>query len=106
VKEVNEGSTAYLTVVCKNKAGAAQAPASAVYRIDDLSSGEVIKADTSLPASTSMEITLSSVDNRIVNSEQGSETRRVVVSASYGADDAVVGVYLYKVKNVGGVTSE
>jgi len=106
MKEVNEGTTAYMTVVCKNKAGVAEAPASAAYWIDDLGSGERVREETSLTPGLSMEIQLAPTDNRIVDDTRGSEIRRVTVRAAYGANDALKGVYLYKVKNLSGVSGE
>ena len=54
MKRVNEKSTAYLTVTFRDKAGAAQAPASAKYRIDDVTTGQLVRGDTDIssPGST------------------------------------------------------
>lgn len=97
---VNEGTTAYLTVTFKDKAGANAAPASATYRIDCLTTGAAIKATTPLSAGASVEITLTKTDNRIVTAANVREQRRVTVVGTYGADDQVQHEYDYDVLNL------
>lgn len=97
---VNEGTTAYLTVTFKDKAGVNAAPASATYRIDCLTTGAAIKATTPLPVGASVEITLTKTDNRIVTAANVREQRRVTVVGAYGADDQVQHEYDYDVLNL------
>ena len=98
--QVNEQSTAYLAVTFKNKAGAAEAPASASYRIDDLATGEPVRAETSLPATGTVEIKLTPADNTILNPLNRYEHRQVTVIGLYGEDDAVRAEFLYRVINL------
>ena len=49
MEQVNERSTAYLTVTFKDKDRAAQQPTAASYRIDDVATGTEIR-DTDLDA--------------------------------------------------------
>ena len=104
MERVNEKSTAYLTVTFRDRAGAAQAPASAKYRIDDVTTGQQVRSDTdiSLPGST-VELTLTVDDNTLKNPIAAAEQRRVTVTAEYGSGDAVRSEYIYEVINLAGV---
>lgn len=97
---VNEESSAYLTITFKDKSGNPVSPTSAVYRIDDVDSGTEIRADTALASSSSVEITLTPIDNQILNNTLDYETKRVTVKAVYGASDGVNDQYEYVVKNL------
>jgi hypothetical protein len=97
---VNEKSTAYLTVECLDKNGAAAAPSALSYQIHDVASGEEVRAPTALGAAAEVEITLTPADNTLVNTSRDRETRRVTISATYGASDQVHDVYEYDVKNL------
>ena len=101
---VNEGSTAYLTVSFLDKNGTASAPSSVSYRIDCLTSGAAIKGDTSVTAGASVEITLSAADNALQSQTRARERRRVTVTGTYGASDAVRDQYDYDVVNLRAVT--
>lgn len=104
MEQVNEKSTAYLTITFRDKAGAAQAPASARYSIHDVGSGEEIRGETEIatPGST-VEITLTPEDNRLLRAGS-SERRRVTVTAEYGSEDAVKAEYAYRVVNLASVS--
>ena len=104
MERVNEKSTAYLTVTFRDKAGAAQAPASAKYRIDDVTTGQPVRGDTDIssPGST-VELTLTVDDNALKNPIVAAEQRRVTVTAEYGSGDAVRSEYIYEVFNLAGV---
>jgi hypothetical protein len=105
MERVNEKSTAYLSVTFRDKAGAAQAPATATYRIDDVTGGENVRAETEIPSpGSTVELTLSVADNTLKNGAAAAEQRRVTVTANYGADDAVRSEYIYEVVNLAGVT--
>ena len=105
MERVNEKSTAYLSVTFRDKAGAAQAPASAKYRIDDVATGQSVRSDTDLdsPGST-VELTLTVDDNALKNPIAATEQRRVTVVAEYGNGDAVRSEYIYEVINLAGVS--
>lgn len=97
--QVNENSTAYLTVAFADKTGAPAVPSAATYRIDDVTNNRAIRATTSLTPAASIEITLAPTDNAIVGT--ASETHRVTVTAQYGgAGDAVNSEYDYQVVNL------
>lgn len=97
---VNEKSTAYLTVECLDKAGVAAAPSALSYQIHDVASGAEVRAATALAAAAEVEITLTPADNTLVDASRDRETRRVTISATYGASDQVHDVYEYDVKNL------
>lgn len=100
MEQVNEKSTAYLTVAFTDKDGVPAAPASATYRIDDATGAGAIRASTALGAGASVEITLTKEDNAIVNAANRFETRVVTVIAVYGASDELRDEYRYQVKNL------
>lgn len=97
---VNEGTTAYLSAAFKNKINVAEAPATIEYRIDDVATDTEIKADTSIAAGATVEIVLSSVDNRILNAGNLHEQRRVTVMGHYGISDKVTSEYIYRVRSL------
>jgi hypothetical protein len=100
LSEVNEDTTAYLTVAFLDKDGAQEAPSSLTYRIDCLTNGQEVKGDTALTPGGSVEITLSAADNAIISQTNGVETRVVTVEASYGASDGLKAEYKYNVRNL------
>lgn len=104
MERVNEKSTAYLTVTFRNKAGAAQAPTSAKYRIDDVTTGQQVRGDTDIasPDST-VEVTLTVDDNTLKNPIAAAEQRRVTVTGTYGDGDEVRAEHIYEVLNLAGV---
>jgi len=104
MQRVNEKSTAYLTITFRDKVGAAQAPTSAKYRIDDITSGQTVRGDTDIlaPGST-VELVLTVADNTMKNAGAPHEQRRVTIEAGYGDGDAVTAEYVYEVLNLTGV---
>ena len=106
LERVNEKSTAWLKLTFRDKAGAAQAPASATYRIHDVGSGVLVREATLLDLSSEVEIELTDGDNTLRNAAAPYEKRRVTVEAQYGAGDSVTGEFVYLVLNLQGVTNE
>lgn len=100
MKLINEGSTGYLTVSFKDKAGVAAAPSTLTYSLHCLTTGIVLRNNVSLTPGTSVEITLSTVDNAIQTASNRRETKRVTIKAGYGASDAVNAQYDYEVANL------
>lgn len=81
---VDEGTTSFLGVSFLDKAGDPVVPTSATYRIDDESSGTAIRAATAIGSlSSSIEIEISDVENRIL-SNPGLEVRLVTLEYEYG----------------------
>lgn len=99
---VNEGSPAYLDVTFLGKDGVSPViPASISYRIDDVSTGLPIRAETDFtPVDSSIEVTLTSTDNAMVTATKQFEEHEVTVTASYGEDEAEHRSYRYVVQNL------
>ena len=102
---VNENSTSYVTAVFKEKDGNVQAPDSARYRIDCVTTGTKIKDWTPInnPGSTE-EITISKSENAIIDQSNPTEQRVVTVEGTYGVDDGVSEELFYDLINLYSVT--
>lgn len=95
---VNEESTAYLTVKFYDKVNSLAVPASATWEVHDLESGAVLLASTAiLPIANTVELTLTPVINTMVDSSHSEETRRVTVKAIFGASDGCNDEYDYNI---------
>lgn len=98
---LNEGSTGWLTIEFRDKSGNLQAPASASYRIDCLTTGQEVRTDNSLNASGgTVELKLEPTDTAILDASNRMETKRVTVTAQFGASDAHNEDYAYRVRNL------
>lgn len=105
MERVNEKSTAYLTVTFRDKAGAAQAPTTVKYKIDDVATGEQVRAEEEISSpDDTIELRLEVGDNTLLNGIAKTEQRRVTVVAEYGAGDAVTAEFIYEVVNLAGVS--
>lgn len=100
MQTVNEGSTAYLTITFKDKTGTPQVPSSITYRIDCMTSGLQVLADTPVTPASSVEITLTPSQNAMLVSGNVRETKRVTVKTLYGISDALNDQYDYQVINL------
>ena len=101
--QVNEDSTAYLTVTFKDKDGVAGDPTSATYRIDDEESGDPVRASTAitLDGDGTVTITLDVTDNAIINSALPSEIKVVTIIGVISAgSDEVAAEFKYRVINL------
>jgi len=98
--ECNEKSTAYRAVTFRDKDGVAQAPSSASYRIDCMTSGTAIRAVTALTPAATIEIVLTPTDNAIQNQGNPRERRRLTVTGVYGASDQVIEQFDHDVVNL------
>lgn len=102
---LDEKTTGYLTAEFKDKNDDDAVPTSISYRIDCLTTGTAIKGATPVtPPAASVEIVLSSDDNRIITDTNKYERRIVTVTAIYGASDQINKEYKYDVKNLKAVT--
>ena len=103
--EVNEKTTAYLTVIFLDKSGNQEPPSSATWQVHDVESGEQMKAETPIdPIAAQVELTIPASVNAIVNAAKASERRRVTIKAVYGSDDGLNDQWEYSVKNLSKVT--
>ena len=101
MERVNEQSTAYVTATFRDKTGTAATPTAISYRIDDVATGQEIRDDTAItPAASTVEITLTPVDNAVVSPRLEVEKHVVTITGTYGEDDAVRAQYVYEVVNL------
>ncbi len=100
VDVVNEGTSKKLAIDFFDEAGLPVAPATLTYRIDCVTSGTVIRVDTSVTPAASAIINITPADTRVVSAANRSERRRVTVVAGFGAGDALTSEYEYHVKNL------
>lgn len=97
---VNEGSTSVLSISFYDENGSAIIPYSVDYRIDD-ESGEEIKKNTSVTPGETVEITISSTENRILNKSKPIEKRIVSVKYTWSGGSKVgYDHYEYIVRNL------
>jgi len=100
VGKINEGSTAFLTISFYNKLGVLAVPTSATYRIDDVATSTAIKATTPLVGGSSVELTISPTENRILSQANEYETREVTIIADFGAGEQMTSSMRYRVTNL------
>lgn len=100
---IQEQSSGLLTVNFTNQDGIAATPATVTYRIDDMTTGTVVRAATALSAAPSVAVPLSAVDNAIVDPTHVRELRRVTVEAAFGNGVTVNGQYDYLIRNLSAV---
>lgn len=112
MKEVNERTSAIITVSFFNEDEVACTPLSATVRIDDVKSGIVIRATTDVGVIglvTSINVRVSSRENRIINNVNSSELRILTTEFLYAASDGETktgtGEYRFLVKNLLGVVT-
>lgn len=102
---VREKSVFYTTVRFKDKNGIAMTPASASYRIDDVKSGTEIRDWTTIDdLSTSVELTISGDDNKMVDETNGKEMRELVIKWADSNGNEVKDATYYYVWNLKGVS--
>lgn len=103
MQRVNAGSSAWVSVVFKDRQGVPSAPVAVTYRIDCLTSKRSIRGVTSIApgGQAKLDIQLTATDTAIANRTNSVEVRRVTVVAPYEtALDQVTGQYEFEVVNV------
>lgn len=104
--EVNERSSWVLTAAFFDEDKVPVTPTAGTYRIDDPASRTEILDTTALPSlDESVDIPITSEQNRIIRSRSKSEIRLVTVQYDYGDDGHGTAEYRYKVLNLYGVTT-
>ena len=98
--QVNEGSSAYLTVSLFDKLDAPAIPGTLTYSVFDLESSSELRASTALTPAAVVEIALTPADTAIVDTARAFERRRVTVVASYGPEDALRTQFDFLVRNL------
>lgn len=97
---IKEGDTAYLTVTFRDKTGVLAVPTTVTWDCIDLDSGQQMQAPTSVAPGSSVEITIPTAVNAMVDSTKTHETRRVTVKSTYGGAEAKNGQYDYRIQNL------
>lgn len=102
---INEKTTSIVTLTFTNENDDAVTPDSGSYRIDDVDSGTAIKAATAFtPTSSTHEITISSTENSILNTDNDYEQRVLTVTTTYSGGKVCTAEYFYMVKNLQKIT--
>ena len=112
IDQINERTIKVINIDFDDEDGEPVIPTSATYRVDDIGSGKVIRAETEITSlSASKDIVLTADDTCILDEANSFESRRVTVSWIYNTatSPSVEGKgtheYLYSVLNLEGVTS-
>jgi hypothetical protein len=99
--DVNEGSTAILTMSFKNELGIATVPTTIQYRIDNISMNKLIKDWTSITPGSSVDLEITNLENAISTvSPSTKEVRRVTVKWTYAIGKYGTAEYNYNVVNL------
>ena len=99
-KTVNERTTAYLVLTFKDKDGNLVTPQSITYNIHCLTNNIEIRGNTSVTPDTSVEITITPTENRIIDPNNKYERRLITVVATYNINDEATAQYEYRVLNL------
>ena len=83
---------------------AADTPTTVHYRIDDITTGTAVVDWTSVTPGTSVSISVTSDENRIIGQANYRERRQLVVSADKGTSTETRDVVQYFVENTRGFT--
>ena len=99
---VNEKTTAIVTVAFKDEDGSAVTPTAAYYRLDCITTGKAIKAETAISGlDTSVDITITATENAIQTASNSEEEKALTVRFTYSAGTKQgVAEYRYKVRNL------
>lgn len=101
---INEKTASWLALSFYDKDDAPVVPVSLSYRIDCLTTGAEIVADTVIAAAASVEVKFSSTVNSLQNQTNPYERREVTVTATHGADDYATLKFQYLITNLGAVS--
>jgi hypothetical protein len=102
---VNEKSTYVVSVCLKDTAGQVVVPTSVVYRIDDVSTGNPVKADTTItPVTHIFDITVAATENAIVTTAKSLEKKRMTVTATYNTTEKATAEFEWYVRNLTKIT--
>jgi hypothetical protein len=98
---VNEGSPAQVKVTTYTLAGEAQAPTTLHYRIDDVATGQAVKAlaEVATPAAETV-ISIAPEHNLIINPSLLEEARRLTVLVDKDTANQAQAQLTYYVKNI------
>lgn len=102
---VNERTSSTVTVSFFDEDDAPVTPTSATYRIDDVTSGTVVRSATSLTGlGTTKAIAVTKDENKIISEAHVYETRRLTVEFSYATSHGT-NDYFWRIRNLPGVST-
>lgn len=96
---VPEGSSFTATAYFRS-GSSSDTPSTAKYRVDCLTSGNVLQDWTTLTPATSVNITMTHAFNAIQNQGNAKEKKQLTVSADYGTSTETRDVQTWIVKNI------
>jgi hypothetical protein len=97
---INERTTAYLRIQMIGPDGELALPSAVVYRIDELATGREIRGNTPVPPATTVDITLTPEETRIIGDAYQDQTRLLTVQATYGIDDTLHDEFEFVIRNL------
>lgn len=100
---VNEGSSFTATAYFR-EAGAESTPTNVHYRIDNLTTGEVVADWTSVAAAANVSISVTATHNAISVQCNRAEKRQLTVDADHDLATQVREAVVYEVENVRGIS--
>lgn len=100
--EYHERSAFTATAYFRDSSDAADTSTTVDYRIDDLTTNTVIAGWTSATPGTSVAITITPTQNRMINNGNKWERRQITVSSDRGLSTETRDIVQYKVINTGG----
>ncbi len=104
-KPVQERSACYISATFLSKNNAVVTPVSARYRIDDITRGTKEVLDwSSITPDTTVELVVTSEQNRILNDRNKRELRQVTVEGTQTDGNLVMDAFEYEVINRAGTT--
>lgn len=104
--EVNERTTPVLTFAFTDEDGDPVTPTAATYAIEDVGSWTEILAETNITGlDTSVDITLTQAQTRILTETNPYEARRITVKFDYGSSKHGNLEEVIRIKNLYGVTT-
>jgi hypothetical protein len=98
---VNEQTSATLSLTFTDERGAAVIPTAGKYRIDDVATGTNITGWTAFtPSTSSYDISITSLENKILDETNDGEVRLVTVIVYYTGGKQCTTEYRYEVTNL------
>jgi len=98
---VNERTSTTLSLTFADEHGAGVTPTSGKYRIDDIISGDIITGWTAFtPSTSSYDISITSLENGIIDETNDSEVRAITVIVYYSGGKQCTSEYRYEITNL------
>jgi len=106
MKIINEKTSLVLELKFSDELDRPVIPASAQYRLDDVSTGQQIAGWTNIaPSAATYDLVISDEQNAIIDPDQEVEKKRVTVSFTFGSDNKrATDEYTYAVRNLTNIT--